>query len=173
MRNYLPIIFAKESSWIAYVDSVALFTDYHDNYDTWTAFVKLISFGKFSLNKLNKFSLNFVNSLYDCFFGILREVLIIDDVLMKIVSEKIATSSSTVTIINSEKCGFNPLFIDIKNYTDPIFIVISRNTLMSVYCVWFDKSTFFEGGFGIVNFGDVLIGRFLELLFVFNFIGYF
>lgn len=95
----------------------------------------MIRFRKFSLNKLNKFSLNFVNSLNDCFFRILREALMVDDILMKIVSEKVTTTSSTMTVINSEKCGFNPLLIDIKNYTDPILIVISGNALMSVDCV--------------------------------------
>ena len=90
----------------------------------------------------------------------------IDDVLMKVVSQKIAASCASMSVINSEESGPDSIFVDVKNYTDAIFIVISRNSLMSIDSVRLDEAILFSGGFGLIDFGNLCMGECFDFIFL-------
>jgi len=66
-----------------------------------------------------------MNSLYDGFFWIFWEGLMINDILMEVISEKVATSSASMAVIHCKKSRFDTVFINIEDYADSIFVVVS------------------------------------------------
>jgi hypothetical protein len=76
-----------------------------------------------------------VNSFYDSIFGVRRETLMINDVLMKVVSEEVAATSSAMSIINCKECGFDVIFVDIKDYADSVLIIVSGDALVGIDCI--------------------------------------
>jgi hypothetical protein len=66
-----------------------------------------------------------MNALNYGFFGICWERLMIDNVLMKVISQKITASCSAMPVINCKECGLDSIFVDVQDDTDSIFIVIS------------------------------------------------
>lgn len=68
-------------------------------------------------------------------FRIHREALMVDNVFMEIVSEKVATSCSSMSIVDCEKGGLDSIFVDVQNDADSVFIVVSGDSLVSVDCI--------------------------------------
>jgi hypothetical protein len=59
---------------------------------------------------------SFANSLR----GIGGEVTVFDDVLMKVISEEVGTSSSSMSIIDPEKGAFGPIFSSVTVRSEDI-----------------------------------------------------
>jgi len=83
----------------------------------------------------------FFKASFYCFSWVARKVLIIDDIVMKVVSEEISTQASSMAIENSKERTFRPFnfrihlfalwFHYVKNNGDPIFIISPVNALIS------------------------------------------
>jgi len=73
-----------------------------------------------------------VNTFDNGLLGIGRKALMIDDVLMKVVSQEITAASASVSVINSKEGGLDSIFIDVKNDADTVFVIIPGDALMSV-----------------------------------------
>lgn len=104
------------------------------------------------------------------FFRILRKWLMIDNILMQIVSQKITTPCSSMPIIDCKKSWLYSIFINIQNYTYPILIIISCYSLMGIYSIGFYNSILFWRKLRLINFWKLFIGQTLILLFLPKFI---
>lgn len=81
-----------------------------------------------------------------------------NDKLMQIVSQKIGTGCSSMSIKNSKEWTLRPFFAlprmrfqNIQNYTDSIFIVVSNNALVSIRCISSYNSVFLIWTFWLIN----------------------
>jgi hypothetical protein len=77
-----------------------------------------------------------------CFLWIPGKWWFFDNILMEIVSQKISTSTSSVSIIDTKEWALGPFFMlpiggfeNIKYYRNSIFIVVSNYSLVSVCCI--------------------------------------
>lgn len=109
------------------------------------------------LNQVDKASLTFFETADDCFIRELREVLILNHEVMKIVPQVVCTGSSTVAVENAEETYLRPLNVhmllafgleDVQDDRDAILIVISDDALVGVGCVALYQSTLFLRSFG-------------------------
>lgn len=166
VRNDFSIILAEESPWVSDIDCVALFSNDHNNDCTGTASVKLAWFHEFLFGQFDEFSLNSVDSFDNRLFRICWKALMIDDVLMKVVSQKITAPCTSVAVINSEESWLNSIFVDVENDTDAIFIVISGNALMSIDSIRLDEAILFGGRFGLIDFGNLRIWECFHFIFL-------
>lgn len=66
----------------------------------------------------------------------------IDELLMKIVFEEIATIASSVAIVYGKKVRPYTIFFNVESYTDSILIVIPRYSLMSINSIGLDYPVF-------------------------------
>ena len=78
-------------------------------------------------------------------------MIVLDYKIVKVVSQIVRTTCSSMSIEHSKKTNMWPdsspklrtRFENIKNYTDPIFVVVSHYTLICVCGVRFDNATLF------------------------------
>jgi hypothetical protein len=54
-----------------------------------------------------------MDSLYNGLLWIMRKTLMVDNILMKVISEKVTAASSSMTIINCEKRRLNSVFVNV------------------------------------------------------------
>lgn len=109
------------------------------------------------LNQIDKASLTLFETADDSFVRELREVLILNDKVMKIVPQVVCTGSPTVAVENAEETDLRPFHIhvllalgleDVQDDRDTIFVVISDDALVGVGCVALYQSTLFLRSFG-------------------------
>ena len=74
--------------------------------------------------------------------------------LVDVVFEEIAAEVATVSIVDSEKLGFDSVLLDVEGDADTIFVVIASDALVGVDCVSFYYSVLFYGSTGLLEFGD-------------------
>ena len=87
----------------------------------------------------------------------LREVFVLDDKIVEIISKIVSTGSSSMPIEDSKKADLRPLNVEVllalglqnvENNGHSVFVVVSDNALISVSCVRLDNSTLLLRGFG-------------------------
>ena len=106
------------------------------------------------MRPFQKHFFSFSNSILYSNLWIFRKVFISNNQLMKLISEKISTCRSSVTIINCKKRTPWPIinllefwFNYIKYYRYSVFIIISDNTLMSICWITTDDTILFASKF--------------------------
>lgn len=92
----------------------------------------IVQKGVFSLSK----------GTFDCFPWIVREVRVLDDELVQLISEIVRTGCPTMPIIDSEEGATWPVwgvlefgFDDIQDDRDTVLVIVPDNPLMSVCCI--------------------------------------
>ena len=92
----------------------------------------IVQKGVFSLSK----------GTLDCFPWIVREIRVLDDELVQLISEIVRTCRPAMPIIDSEEGATWPVrgvlelgLNDIKDDGDTVFVIVPDNTLMSVRCI--------------------------------------
>lgn len=94
-------------------------------------------------NGIQKVCLCFFVTINNGLSWILGEHLIFNDELMKIVPQKVCTCVSTMSIEHTEETTFWPIFNIflgwrlhyIQHNTNPVFIIISNDALISICCI--------------------------------------
>ena len=87
---------------------------------------------------------------------ILRENLVFDDELMQVVSQKVSTSVTTMSIKNSEEATLRPICYiffcwrlhDVKNDTYSVFVIVTDYPLISVRSITHYMTVFPHATFG-------------------------
>ena len=126
------------------------------------------------MRPFQKHFFSFSNSILYSNLWIFRKVFISNNQLMKLISEKISTCRSSVTIINCKKRTPWPVinllefwFNYIKYYRYSVFIIISDNTLMSICWITTDDTILFASKFCWVIRSYKSIDLFLFHFYVF------
>ena len=94
--------------------------------------------------------------LFDRLHGVLREGRLADDVMMEMISKKISTDLSSMSIVNGKIGTLGPWDIvlkrvfNIKNDRDAVLIVRPNNSLVGISGVGFNNSDLLVGLFGII-----------------------
>ena len=99
---------------------------------------------------VQKVSFSFLVTVNNGLLWILWEDLVFNNELMQVVSEEVSTSITSMTIEDPKETTFGPIdnilfggwLHDIQNYTDPIFVVISNNSLISISCISHNMTIF-------------------------------
>ena len=86
---------------------------------------------------------------------VLREAWLSNDKLVKLITEEIGTSRSSMAIIDSEEGALWPLFIlraigrlhYVEDYGDPVFIVPPDDTLMCIHSIASNAAMSTDGTF--------------------------
>jgi hypothetical protein len=117
---------------------------------------------------------SFGNSIFNCNFRILWEVFISHNKLMKLVSEIICTSGSSMAIIYGKERASWPFFNLLKfwfdyiqNNRNSIFIIISNNSLMGIGRITTYNSVLFTGKLGWMIRSDISVNLILFHFHVF------
>ena len=84
------------------------------------------------------------------------EVFGVENILMQILSQKITTIRSTMPIINRKKRRLNPILHNIQNNTNPILVILPRDTLIRINSISLNITIFLTTYFGRVE--DVFVG---------------
>jgi hypothetical protein len=103
------------------------------------------------LNKTKEIPLTLMESFLDSLDWVLRELFILYHKVMQVISEVVSTCRASMSIKHSEEANLRPLNIDvglilwlenIQNDGNPIFIIVSDDTLVGVSCIRLNNSTF-------------------------------
>lgn len=89
---------------------------------------------------VKEITLCFLVTVYNGLLWVIWKCCILNDELMQVVSQKIRTSITSMTIKYSEKAALRPIYYillgwwlhDIEDNTDPILIIVSDNSLIGV-----------------------------------------
>jgi len=61
------------------------------------------------LHQVNEAALALLETAYDCFLRILGEIFVLNDKIVKVVTEVVRTSCTTVAVKNTEEANLRPL----------------------------------------------------------------
>jgi len=154
--NFVSSFCTHDCSWVADIRNIDHIVDYKASDGTWSTFIKVVK-SSVSLafillvNHVQKHFLRFCKAIPQSVFGIRGKGVIANNKLVKIVSQKISTHVSSVSVIDSKEGAFGPgrevCFVGwtshVQNDRHSIFIVISNNALMSVGSVGPDNPVSF------------------------------
>ena len=174
-QNLLSAIHRHYSSTISDICHIAKVS--HNQYNNCTCSTPLnevIFWSTLLVCPLKKHLLTLSNTIFNCNLGIFGKVIISDYQLVKLISQKVCTSSTSMAIVNCEERASGPFVYlfelrlnNIKNNRNPIFIIIPNNTLMGISCIGAHHPIFFTGEFGWVVWLDVTIYLLLLHFYVF------
>ena len=108
-----------------------------------------------SFDQVHKVSLTLLKSTSDGFLWELREILILNDKIVQVVSQVVSACCTTMAIKDAKEADLGPLNIQIlfalrlqnvENNGDSVLIIITNDTLISIGSVRFDNATLFLAG---------------------------
>ena len=97
-----------------------------------------------SLNQLDKVAFTFKNTGRYCLFWILREMFILYNEVMQIITEVVSTCRASMTVEHSEEANLRPFDIQmgltlrfqyVENDGDTVFVILTDNALISICCI--------------------------------------
>lgn len=110
----------------------------------------VLSAGLRHLDQVNEATFAFFETSHDRLVWELREVFVLHNEIMKIVTEVIGASSTTMAIEHAKKANLGPLHCqillalgleDVKNNGDTILVVVANDSLVGIGCVTLDHAT--------------------------------
>ena len=82
---------------------------------------------------------------------------------MEVILKIVAAKMTTVTIIDGKELSLDSFFLDIQSDTNSIFIVGSRNSLMSIDSIAFDNTILFMWCFSRFKMWNLFIDIFFAV----------
>ena len=110
---------------------------------------------------LNKVLLDDDHWSFDCFFDILKEILIVVEYYVKVITIILCFIWSIFSIVNAKKAyllAFYCCFVEVGNNANSIFIGCVHGTRMRVYSIPIHKTSLLRWYFGLIkNWGWVIL----------------
>lgn len=126
----------KHSSTVAYISRIADFAnnEYYNSTGSWPLNDShLTSYFILCLTHLKESWLSLCKTTLDSLFWIPRERVFLNHIMMKIISEKLGTRTSTVTIVNTEERASWPCFVlsmfrlhNVEDYRNSVFVIVTH-----------------------------------------------